>query len=142
MDISFADSDSDSIIMRRDLGGASSGSIRNYSTSSSMVEPSYGFSFASTSAVFGYTVTASNTNHIDDSFLNDGTYCNQGSGADVNVCWMRPTTTTFRITDVSEAVPSGSTTTVRFRVYIPNSPSPAVDSGFYTATATLSAFTQ
>lgn len=142
MEIAFSDSDSDTIIMRRDLGGSASGAIRNYATSSTMTEPSYGFSTASTSGVFAYTVTASDTLAVDPSFLNNGAICNAGSGAEIDVCWMKPQTAAFDIINLNEAVPDGSTSSIKFRVYIPNAPSPAIDSGFYTATATLSAYAQ
>jgi len=142
MDISFTDSDSDGTIMRRDLGGSNSGSIKNYSTSTynRMVTPSFGFSFASTAAMFAYTVTASNTNDIAQNFLHNGTsLCGTGSGTTPDLCWMAPSTTAYRIIETGSAAPTGSTSTIRFRVYIPNAPNPAVDSGFYTATATLTA---
>ena len=141
MQIAFTDPDNNSVVMNRDLGGTLRGSIRNYATSSAtVIEPGYGFSFASTAAMFAYTVTASNTSEIDQSFLNNGTACNVGSGTTVDVCWMAPSTTAFRIIDTSGSAPSGSTSTVKFRVYVPSNPSPGVESGFYTATATLSAF--
>lgn len=142
MDISFADADGDGTMMRRDLGGISTSSIKNYATSTynRMVTPSYGFSFASTAAMFAYTVTASNTNDIAQNFLHNGSsLCGTGSNTTPDVCWMAPTTTAYRVTETSEAAPSGSTTTLKFRVYIPNNPNPGVETGFYTATATLTA---
>jgi hypothetical protein len=142
VEIAFSDSDVDGIMMRREGGGSNAGSIRNYATSTTMTEPTYGFSSASTSAVFAYTVTASDTLAVDQSFLNNGAVCNAGSGTDVDTCWMKPQTSGFRIMNSTDPAPTGSTTTVKFRVYIPSSPTPGVDSGFYTATATLSAFTQ
>lgn len=140
MDIAFSDSDSDGTIMRRDLGGTGSAAIRNYATSSyTVAEPSYGFSFASTAAMFAYTVTATDTDDIDQSFLNDSSNCNSGSDTTQNVCWMSPATTSFRIIDRSTSAGQGATTTIRFRVYVPLNPSPGVEAGFYTATATLTA---
>jgi hypothetical protein len=143
MEIAFSDADGDGTIMRRNNGGTSTASLRNYSTSTrynSMVEPSFGFSFASTAAQFAYTVTASSADDIDQSFKNNGSACGVGTNTTQDTCWMAPTTTAFRIIQTNAAAPSGSTSTVRFRVYVPPSPSPAVDTGFYTATATLSAF--
>jgi hypothetical protein len=107
-----------------------------------MVEPSFGFSTASSAAVFAYTVTASDTNDIAQEFLNDGSSCNDGSDTTPNVCWMGPRVAAYRIIDRGTPAPTGSTTTLRFQIYIPNAPNPPVDSGFYTATATLSAFAQ
>lgn len=144
MEIAFTDTDLDGNIMRRDLGGTAVGAIKNYATTTynRMVEPSFNFSLASTASMFGYTVAATTTTDIDQSFLNNGSACNVGSDATQNLCWMAPSTTAFRIIDRSTSAPSGATSTVRFRVYVPPSPNPAVESGFYTATATLSAFTQ
>lgn len=142
MDISFTDSDSDGTIMRRNLGGTYSGSIKNYSTSSYniMVTPSYGFSFASTAAMFAYTVTASNTNDIGQNFLHNGSsLCGEGSSTTADVCWMAPTTTAYRMIETGEPATAGSTTTVKFRIYVPSNPSPVVENGTYTATATLTA---
>lgn len=143
MELDFEDIDSDGVIMRRDLGGTQSAAIRNYATSSgTVVEPDYDFSFASTASMFAYTVAASNTDDIDQSFLNDGVNCNAGSDTTEDVCWMAPSTTAFRVIDRSTSAPQGATSTLRFRVYIPNSPNPGVETGFYTATATLSAYIQ
>jgi len=140
MNISFADTDGDGTAMRRDLGGLNTSSIKNYSTTTynTMVTPSYGFSFASTAAMFAYTVTASNTNDISQNFLHDGSaLCGTGLHTTPDQCWMAPTTSAYRIIETGEAAPGGSTTTIKFRVYIPTTPSPSVESGFYTATATL-----
>lgn len=142
MDISFADSDSDGTIMRRDLGGTYSASIKNYATSTynTMVTPAYGFSFASTASMFAYTVTASDTNDIAQNFLHNGsTLCGTGSGTTADQCWMAPTTTAYRIIDTGAPASTGATTTVKFRIYVPNNPDPAVENGFYTATATVTA---
>lgn len=142
MEIDFDDPDGDGNIMRRDNGATSTGSIKNYSTSTynRVVEPGFGFSFASTAAMFAYTVTASSANDIDQSFKNNGSACNVGTNTTQDTCWMAPSTTAFRIIQTSVAAPQGSTSTVRFRVYVPPTPNPGVDTGFYTATATLSAF--
>lgn len=143
MEIDFADPDGDGTIMRRDNGGTSTASIKNYSTStpySGAVEPGYAFSFSSTAAMFAYTVTASSADDIDQSFKSSGTTCNVGTNTTADTCWMTPSTTAFRIIQTSIAAPQGSTSTVKFRVYVPPNPNPGVDTGFYTATATLSAF--
>lgn len=143
MDISFSDTDADGTAMRRELGGTNSGSIKNYSTTTynRMVTPSYGFSFASTASMFAYTVTASDTNDIAQNFLHNGsTACGVGSTTTADVCWMAPTTTAYRIIETgSPAVSTGATTSIKFRIYVPNNPSPSLENGFYTATATLTA---
>lgn len=142
MDISFSDTDGDGTAMRRELGGTFLGSIKNYSTSTynSMVTPSYGFSFASSASMFAYTVTASNTNDIGQNFLHNGSSaCGVGSTTTADVCWMAPTTTAYRIIETGEPASGGATTSIKFRIYVPNNPNPALENGFYTATATLTA---
>jgi hypothetical protein len=115
--------------------------IRDYATSSSMVQPSFTF-VASSAAQFGYTVAASTTSDLDPSFQNDGSTCNAGSGYTANRCWMTPSTTAYRIINRSTSAPSGATTTLTFHINVPSNPSPALDEDFYTATATLTATNQ
>ena len=133
MDISFQNSPA--------MLGETTGStaIRNYGSST---EPTFGF-FASTSAVFAYTVSASTTSDLDQSFLNNGSVCNAGAGYTANTCWQGPTSTSdYRIISRGTAASNGATTTLTFKVNVPNNPSPALQSDFYTATATLTALTQ
>jgi hypothetical protein len=133
MDISFENSPA----MLGEVTGSTA--IRNYGSST---EPTYGF-FASTSAVFAYTVSASTTSDLDQSFKNDGATCNAGSGFTANTCWQGPTSTSnYRIISRSTSASAGATTTLTFKVNVPNNPSPALQSDFYTATATLTALTQ
>lgn len=115
--------------------------IRDYATSSSMMQPSFTF-VASSAAQFGYTVAASTTSDLDPSFLNDGSTCNAGAGYTANRCWMTPSTTAYRIINRSTSAPSGATTTLTFHINVPSNPSPALDEDFYTATATLTATNQ
>ncbi len=115
--------------------------IRDYATSSSMMQPSFTF-VASSAAQFGYTVAASTTSDLDPSFQNDGSTCNAGSGYTANRCWMTPSTTAYRIINRSTSAPSGATTTLTFHINVPSNPSPALDEDFYTATATLTATNQ
>lgn len=112
-------------------------SIHDYPASAG--QPTFLFSTASTSAVFGYSVGAANTSDIDASFLHDGASCNTSTGYTLDRCWMEPQTTGFQIIDRDSAADTGATTTVYFRVHVPNSPSPAVTEDVYTATATLTA---
>jgi hypothetical protein len=87
---------------------------------------------------FGYSVTASTTTDVDLTFRNDGADCGTGSNNTQHRCWMNPSTTPETIINRSTPT-SGSTTTLTFRVYVPNSPSPSLPSGIYTATGTLTA---
>ncbi len=116
-----------------------SGYINNY-TPSVALTPDFAWADNSTgqAAEFGYSVTASTTTDIDPTFLNNGSACNTGSGSTLHRCWMNPSTTPETI--INRSTPTGgSTTTLTFRVHVPNSPSPALPSGFYTATGTLTA---
>ena len=113
--------------------------LRNYGSST---EPTYLF-FGSTSAQFAYTVAASSSSDVDPSFLNNGTACNAGTSMTGNTCWMGASTTNFRIINrVTAAATTTATTTLQFKVLIPNTPAIPVTSDFYTATATLTAVTQ
>jgi hypothetical protein len=115
--------------------------IRNFASSSNMIEPNFTFT-ASTAAMFGYTVAASTTSDLDQSFLNNGSICNAGAGFTANTCWMSPSTTNFRVVNRPTSAPTGATTSFTFRVTVPSNPSPAVDEDFYQATATLTATNQ
>ncbi len=135
MTIAFTNNTTDNAM----LGESSlSTSIRDYPASSS--EPTYGFYTSSSSAVFGYSVTASTTSDLDASFKHDGaSLCNTGATVTPGVCWMEPQTSSFQIINRGTAATSGATTTISFKVHVPNAPSPAVVTDVYTATATLTA---
>jgi len=111
--------------------------IKNHPNNSG--EPLFNFNggSTSTSALFGYSVSASDSSDLDPSFLNNGTNCNTGSLANELTCWMTPTTDLFTIIDREYSAPDGATTTINFRVVVPDNPVPGVESGIYTATATL-----
>ena len=116
-------------------------SIRDYPASGG--EPTFLFSTASTSAVFGYTVSAADDTDLDQSFLDDGSSCNDlGGSYTADRCWMEPSVSSFQIIDRTSAAATGATTTIHFRVYVPNNPSPALVADIYTATATLTALNQ
>jgi hypothetical protein len=134
MQISFFDNGTPQTMMGRVTG---SESIRDYPATSS--QPTYLFSTASTSAVFAYTVTAANTSDLDDSFFNNGSSaCNTGSSrATYDECWMEPATSNFQIIDRDSSAISGATSTIHFRVHVPNNPNPGLLVDTYTATATL-----
>lgn len=131
MDIAFSNTPA----MRGNVSGSTG--IRNYG---STTEPTYLF-FGSTSAQFAYTVNSSTTADIDQSFKNNGTACNTGASYTANTCWMGATSTSnFRIISRNTAATTSATSTIQFKVNIPNNPSPAVNSDTYTATATLTLF--
>lgn len=115
----------------------SSQSIRDYPATGG--EPTITFSTASTAAVFAYTVRALDDSDLDDSFFNNGTVCNAGatSGATTTNCWMEPQTSAFQIIDRDTDAVTGATTTLHFRVHVPNNPNPGLVVDTYIATATL-----
>ncbi len=115
------------------------GFINNYSPTATTA-PDYAYSLNATAAEFAYTVSASTTANLDQSFKDNGSACNTGSADALNKCWQNPSTTPERIILTSAATPStGATTTIKFKVAVPSNPSPALPEGTYTATATLTA---
>lgn len=134
MDISFQNTPA----MKGEV--TNSTAIGNYGTTS---VPTYQY-FSSSSATFAYTVAASSSSDVAPAFLNNGTACNTGTNMTANTCWMGATSTSnFRIINRSTAAATTTaTTTLQFKVLIPNNPTVAVSSDFYTATATLTAVTQ
>lgn len=123
----------------------SSEAIRDYGPAGGLGEPDYGYT-ASTAAQFAYTVTSLTPSDTDQSFLNNGAACNAGSNqngvASNTKCWMEPDTTTFRIVDRSSSALTGATSTIEFDITVPSGATPALSAETYTATVTLSLFTQ
>ena len=115
--------------------------IRDYPSSAG--QPTYTFSTASTSSVFAYTVSAVDSLDVEQSFLHNGTNaCNQAAGtanATSTFCWMEPTVSAFEFIRRGTSATGGSTSTIHFRIHVPNNPAPGVVSDTYTATATLTA---
>jgi hypothetical protein len=142
MTIAFVDNGTPNA-MEGDVSGSQS--IHDYLTSSSTV-PDYLFSTASTSAVFAYTVSALDDTDIAQAFLDNGADCNipigSGGAYTADRCWMEPRTSSFEIIDRTSAAASGATSTVHFRIHVPNNPNPALVADTYTATATLTALNQ
>ena len=124
-------------------GDATASFINNYSTASSAGGVAdYGFDVPTTgnAAEFGYTVNASTTADLDPTFRNNGTVCGNTGGGDVSYqCWINGSTTAETIINTTSAAPYGATTTLRFKVAVPNNPSPSLSADTYTATATLTA---
>lgn len=122
--------------MKGDMSGGNN-VIMDYPASGG--QPTFDFSTASSAAVFAYTVSASSTSDLAQSFLDNGSVCNSSGGSDTaDKCWMEPQTGDYQIINRSTAS-DGATTSIAFRIYVPNSPVPAVPAGTYTATATLTA---
>jgi hypothetical protein len=132
MDITFFDNGTDNAMLG---SSTASEAIRDYPAVGG--QPTFLFSTASTSAVFAYTVSALDSSDLDQSFLDDGNNCNTDSGFTAERCWMEPMTTAFQIIDRSTSAPTGATSTLHFRVHVPNNPTPGVVVDMYIATATL-----
>jgi hypothetical protein len=126
---------SSSTAMGRNGGG---GVIANYAPAAVNV-PDFTFTNEAFSQ-FAYTVIASTSADLNTSFRDTGAACNAGAGNISNSCWLNPSTTAKTIiTTSAPSLSSGSTSTVAFRVNIPNNPTPSVAEGTYVATATLTA---
>lgn len=135
MDIAFFDNGTPQTMMG-ELTGSSG--IRDYPVAGGTSgTPTFLFSTASTSAVFAYTVSAADSSDLDPSFLDNGSACGAGSGFSVERCWMEPATSTYQIIDRDTDAVSGATSTLHFRVHVPNNPTPGLVVDTYTATATL-----
>jgi hypothetical protein len=142
MTIAFANNGTDNAMLGDQFLGES---IMDYIPASTTV-PDYNFDTSSTSAVFAYTVSALDSADVAQAFLDDDTDCNIPSGGGgaytEERCWMGPSTSSFEIINRSSSAATGATSTIHFRVYVPNSPTPAVVADTYTATATLTALNQ
>jgi hypothetical protein len=124
--------------MQEDTGTSS---IPNYAPASAGT-PDYDFIMASGEAGFGYTVF-SNTSaaDTDSKFLSNGsTDCNTGSTGTLGKCWYNAADATVAQNIISRSSPTpstGATTTLAFQVGVGANPNPALPTGFYTATTTL-----
>jgi hypothetical protein len=140
--IDFFDNGTDQTMIGN-ISGAES--IRDYGPAGGLAEPDYGYT-ASTAAQFAYTVTSLTPSDTDQSFLNNGAACNVGSNqngtASNTKCWMEPTTSDFRIVDRTTSALTGATSTIEFDITVPSGAVPALSAESYTATVTLSLFTQ
>jgi len=124
--------------MQEELGTSS---IPNFAPASPG-EADFDFTMAAGDAGFGYTVF-SNTNTADTNsiFLNDGTSdCSTGTTGILGKCWFSTADATVAQNIVNRASPTpgtGATTTLAFQVGVGANPNPALPTGFYTATTTL-----
>lgn len=131
MTIAFTDN-AGTEAMRGETTG--SGSIHDYKTATTSL-PDYNHT-ASTSATFAYTVSAASTTDVAANFKNNGSVCGSGSHT-TDKCWMEPTVAAFQVINRGSDAVSGATSTLHFRVVVPNNPTPGVVIDDYTATATL-----
>lgn len=129
--------------MIRNGGG---GYISNYLYSTSTASYPSGYDASPANSQFGFTVNASNTSDVSSVFTHSGALCGTGNNGSftINNCWRGASstdeTTETELINTSAPTPaSGSTSTVQFRITIPNNPNPAVPDGTYVATATLTA---
>ena len=125
-------------------GDSQGGSVSDYTPTVGTV-PDYGWSVPANTAEFGYTVSASTTTDLDQSFLDNGAdTCNTGSADTTGSasCWLNASTTDETIINrSSETSASGATTTIFFRLQIQSDPVPVIPEDTYTATTTLTATT-
>ena len=107
-------------------------------------EPIWGFG-ASTSARFAYSVTASSASDLDQSFKHNNSSTCGGAFSFITAdrCWMAPTQgSEFTILDSGGADPVAASSTITFKVNVPSGAVPPPSAQWYTATATLSLYTQ
>lgn len=129
-----------STAMEEELGSAY---INNYSPSTSGV-PDYNFTIggAGTPGEFGFTINTIDPDDADSRFNNSGVTCNTGTANDADACWYGASDATSPVGIIDAAgptIPTGATSTLVFQIQVPANPSPALPTGFYTATATLTA---
>jgi hypothetical protein len=103
--------------------------------------PDYNFTVPANKAYFGYTVEASTTSDLASSFKDSLGVCGDSLGSDTqDKCWISASTTAYTIVNRnSQTLLSGSTTTLKFLVYINANPSPGIINDTYVATTTLTA---
>jgi len=120
--------------------------IPNYISNGGVNVPDFDWTLSANEAGFGYTVIGNTTPaDIDQSFKSNGTdTCNTSTNTIVGTCWYNQTdaSSTMQIINRTTATPgTGATSTIVFQVGIMSNPSPAIQTGFYNATATLTAVT-
>lgn len=124
--------------------GTTTSSISNYAPVSAGT-PDYAWSVPAHTGMFGFTAYAKTTpSDVDAKFKNNGSACNTGTGTALGKCWFGAADATSPVTIINRpnATPgTGATSTLVFQVGVTSNPSPAIQTGYYTATATLTAIT-
>lgn len=127
-------------------GDTQGDTIEDFSTTTNpMAEPEFNFTETEVpdtpGHAFGYTVEATTSTDVDQSFLDGGSSdCNTGSTQTASSCWIGASTTAYTIINrASETPGSGATTTLRFRVVIDANATDTTSEDTYTATTTLTA---
>lgn len=138
MTINFATT----VAMQGDNGLASK--IANY-TPAVGGTPDYNFTVPANASRFGYAVrSVTNAADVDARFKENGAACNTGAGTTAGKCWYNVASAISAVTILNRTTATagtGATSTIIFRVGITANPVPAVQTGGYTATATLTAIT-
>lgn len=98
--------------------------------------PDFSFTFGSADAFFGMTAEGAD---ISAAFRDNGALCNVGSGDTVNACWrgLNDQNNIIVAQNTNANIPSGATTTLKFRVGIGSTA--GVIAGTYVATTTITA---
>ncbi len=103
--------------------------------------PDYSFVMPTNSAGFAYNIDASDVaTDVAAKFRDSGSVCGTGNLVTSDSCWYGTADATMAETIVNRpnATPAlGAETTIGFHVGVDANPSPALPTGFYTATATL-----
>jgi len=131
----------DNVVAMQGIGAASGTAISNYLPGGN---PSYNFSVAAGDTAFAYSVNNETTpTDIDSSFKDNGSNsCGGHVGTQVGKCWYNEADATGGEQIIDSAGPTpgtGATSTVVFVVGVGADPDPALVTGFYVATATLTA---
>jgi hypothetical protein len=114
-------------------------SFADYTPTTSTV-PDFNWSVPASASEFGYTVEASTTADLDQSFKDNGTACNTGTSDTVDKCWLNASTTAEQIVyRSSQTDADGENITVKFRAEVGSTS--FQEEGSYTATIIVTATT-
>lgn len=124
------------------LAEVGTSSIPNYAPAVAGT-PDYEFIVPTNSAGFAYSVNANTAaGDLATRFRNNGAACSAGAGSTLGKCWYNAANASSTVNIITRTTPTpstGATTTIAFMVGIGANPSPAIATGWYNATATLTA---